>query len=132
MKKSKVKGTDVDKRKAVAYARFSSDNQNQNSIEYQITEIKKYCKANNIELVKKYEDEGFSGTTSRRPAFKRLIKDAMNKPEWDLILVYDLSRFSRNYNDAVTYETMLKDCDIDLVSITQRFDNSNEGEAEKS
>ena len=90
--------------------------------------ITKFCEDNNIDLVGAYEDDGFSATTARRPAFQRLINDAMNKPEWDLILIYDLSRFARNYCDAVTYETKLGDLGIEIVSITQTFESSNEGE----
>ena len=44
--------------KAAAYARYSTDKQTENSIEYQLQEIRKYCDVNGIEIVATYTDEG--------------------------------------------------------------------------
>nr|WP_232192570.1 recombinase family protein [Thermoanaerobacter mathranii] len=38
--------------RAVVYARYSSDNQREESIEAQLRAIKEYCEKNNIQLVK--------------------------------------------------------------------------------
>ena len=112
---------------AVAYMRYSSDNQTENSIQYQRNAIIAYCYQKNITLLHEYVDEAFTATNDRRPQFQAMIKDALNKPEWDTILVYDLSRFARNNSDAVYYTNQLNDVDIELVSITQEFGNDNEG-----
>ena len=112
---------------AVAYMRYSSDNQTENSIQYQRNAIIAYCYQKNITLMHEYVDEAFTATNDRRPQFQAMIKDALNKPEWDTILVYDLSRFARNNSDAVYYTNQLNDVDIELVSITQEFGNDNEG-----
>ena len=114
-------------RSAVAYMRYSSDNQNENSIQYQRNAIIAYCYQKNITLLHEYVDESFTAKNDRRPQFQAMIKDALNKPEWDTILVYDLSRFARNNSDAVYYTNQLNDVDIELVSITQEFGNDNEG-----
>lgn len=69
-------------KKAVAYMRYSSDNQNETSIEYQRIAIEAYCDRNGIELVGEYVDEAYSGTNDKRPGFQDLIRDALDKPEW--------------------------------------------------
>jgi len=43
--------------RAAAYARYSSDNQREESIEAQLRAIKEYCEKNNVQLVKIYTDE---------------------------------------------------------------------------
>ena len=112
---------------AVAYMRYSSDNQNENSIQYQRNSILAYCYQKNITLLHEYVDEAFTATNDRRPKFQAMIHDALNKPEWNTVLVYDLSRFARNNSDAVNYTNQLNDVGIDLISITQEFGNDNEG-----
>lgn len=43
--------------KAAAYARYSTDRQTENSIAYQLQEIRSYCQANDIPIVATYTDE---------------------------------------------------------------------------
>lgn len=66
---------------AVAYMRFSSDNQNENSIEYQRAKIKAYCYQKGICLLHEYIDRAKTATTDRREAFQRMIQDAQNHPK---------------------------------------------------
>lgn len=113
-------------KKAVAYMRYSSDNQNETSIEYQRFAIMNYCITNSITLVEEYIDEAYSATTDRRPDFQRMMRDAQNHPEWGMVLVHDLSRFCRNASDASRYKNLLNDHDIHLVSVTQNFGETNE------
>lgn len=113
--------------KAVAYMRYSTHNQNETSIEYQRNAITEYCERKKIILCGEYIDEGCSGTTANRPNFQRLLNDAQADPDWDLVLVYDTSRFFRNYVQAMQHEAMLADYGIKVTSVTQNFDNSDEG-----
>ena len=115
------------KRKAVAYMRYSSDNQNENSIQYQRRAVVAYCIQHAVDLVDEYVDEAFSATTDKRPNFQKMILDAQENPEWDMVLVYDLSRFARNNSDAIKYTELLEDRGIEIVSITQQFGDDNEG-----
>ena len=117
----------TNKRKAVGYFRFSSENQTENSIAYQRAAALTYCAGRDIELVDEYVDEARTATNDKRPAFQRLMKDAVEHPEWDMVIVYDYSRFARNSGDALKYTSLLEDVGIELASITQTFDNSNEG-----
>lgn len=111
----------------VAYMRYSTDNQNENSIEYQRAEIEKYCTQNRLTLLHEYVDQAFSATNDRRPDFRRMMADAQSDPDWDVILVYDLSRIFRNVKDAARYRAVLSDSSIHLVSVTEPLPDSDEG-----
>lgn len=49
--------------RAVAYARYSSDNQREESIDAQVRAIKEFCKKEKIDLIKIYKDEAKTATT---------------------------------------------------------------------
>lgn len=109
--------------KCVAYMRYSSDNQTENSIEYQRAAIEAYCKQNGLTLVKEFVDEALTGTSDKRPSFQKMITEASDKSDWDTVLVYDFSRFARNEKDAFYYTALLRDCGKHLVSITHPMDD---------
>ncbi len=52
---------------AVIYARYSSDNQREESIEGQIRECTAYAEKNGITIVKHYIDRAISAKTDNRP-----------------------------------------------------------------
>ena len=61
---------------AVIYARYSSDNQREESIEGQIRECTAYAEKNGITIVKHYIDRAVSAKTDNRPQFQQMIKDS--------------------------------------------------------
>ena len=80
---------------AVIYARYSSDNQTEQSIEGQVRVCTEYAKSHDILILDTYVDRAMTGTNDLRPDFQRMIKDSA-KREWDYVLVYKLDRFSRD------------------------------------
>ena len=92
---------------AVSYARFSSNNQREASIEIQQEHINRYCRENGITIIKEYVDRAFSATNDQRPQFQQMIKDA-EAGEFDLILTREVSRFARNTVDCLDYVRELK------------------------
>lgn len=60
----------------VIYARYSSDNQREESIEGQIRENRAYAERNGIEIVGTYIHRAYSARTDNRPDFQRMIKDS--------------------------------------------------------
>ena len=62
--------------KAVIYARYSSDNQREESIEGQIRECTAFAKKNGITILRHYIDRAFSAKTDNRPEFQNMIKDS--------------------------------------------------------
>ena len=70
---------------AVIYARYSSDNQREESIEGQIRECTAYAEKNGITIVKHYIDRAISAKTDNRPEFQQMIKDS-DKKLFDIVL----------------------------------------------
>lgn len=84
--------------KCSGYVRCSTDQQD-DSIAQQKIELEKFAKANNLDIVRYYEDEGKSGTSfDRRPGFMKLKEAIENNPEFKCVLVYDESRWGRAKN----------------------------------
>ena len=76
-------------RKVVAYYRYSSNNQDENSIAYQRESTQNHCKKVGFEIIQEYVDEAQTGTNDNRAGFLQMIEDAEKSPEWDAIMVYD-------------------------------------------
>lgn len=66
------------------------------SIENQELFLRDYCRRNGFEKIKVYSDDGFSGTSFDRPAFRELIKD-IEAGLVKTVLTKDYSRLGRNY-----------------------------------
>ena len=62
--------------KAVIYARYSSDNQRDASIDQQVKECEKYADQLEYEVIRIYADRALTGKTDKRPDFLRMIKDS--------------------------------------------------------
>ena len=105
---------------AVIYARYSSDNQREESIEGQIRECTAYAEKNGITTVKHYIDRAISAKTDNRPEFQQMIKDS-DKKLFDIVLVWKLDRFARNRYDSARYKTQL----ISPVEMQQNVTLSN-------
>ena len=99
------------KKKVAAYARVSTDNEEQiSSYEAQVDYYTRYIKSkNDWEFIEVYTDEGISATnTKKRDGFNRMIKDALEK-KIDLIVTKSVSRFARNTVDTLTTVRKLKE-----------------------
>ena len=111
---------------AVIYARYSSDNQREESIEGQIRECTSYAEKNGITVVKHYIDRAISAKTDNRPQFQQMIKDSERKL-FDIVLVWKLDRFARNRYDSARYKTQLKKNGVKLMSATEVISDGPEG-----
>jgi len=111
--------------KAVIYARFSSDNQREESITAQVRACTEYAQKRGYAVVKVYTDEARSATTDDRPGFLAMIRDARLKL-FDVILVHKLDRFSRDRYDSIFYKRELKKAGVRLKSVLEHLDDSPE------
>jgi len=111
---------------AVIYARYSSDNQTEQSIEGQLRVCEDYAKRNGILIVNTYIDRAMTGTNDRRPDFQRMIKDSA-KHSWNIVLVYKLDRFSRNKYETAIHKKTLKDNGVRVVSAMENIPDTPEG-----
>ncbi len=71
---------------AVIYARYSCDNQRDESIDGQIRECKEFADKNGITILRCYCDRAYSAKTDNRPQFLEMIKDG-DKRLFDTIIV---------------------------------------------
>lgn len=115
----------VESMKVVAYARYSSDNQREESIDAQLRAIREYCLKNNIQLVKIYTDEARSATTDNRPGFLQMIQES-SMGLFSAVVVHKLDRFSRDRYDSAFYKRQLKKNGVRLISVLEYLDDSPE------
>lgn len=69
-----------------------------------------------------YEDEGFSGYYTKRPAFQEMMEAVKNK-EIKCIFFYRLDRISRNVKDFCEIKEKLEDYDVNFYSASENFEN---------
>ena len=93
--------------KGAIYARFSSDNQRDESIDAQVRACEEYAKRNDIQIVKMYSDRAKSATSDKRPEFQHMIADS-GETLFDCVLIHKLDRFSRDKYDSAKYKRRLK------------------------
>lgn len=105
------------------YTRKSVFVENSESIETQINIIKNYFNKDKNNTFEVFEDEGFSGKNTNRPAFTRMMKLA-SLNTYDIIAVYKVDRIARNIIDFVSIFDKLEQYNIKLVSVTEGFDPS--------
>ena len=112
--------------KAVIYARYSSDNQTEASIEGQLRECMEFADRTGIDVIGNYIDRALSAKTDNRPEFQRMIKDSY-KRAFDCIIVWKLDRFARNRYDSAHYKTLLKKNGVKVVSAKESIASGSEG-----
>ena len=113
--------------KAAAYLRLSredGDKVESDSISGQRELIADYARTHDgIKLEGEYVDDGYSGTSFERPAFKRLIQDIDDK-KIDCIIVKDLSRLGRNYIETGRYlEKIFPLLGVRFIAINDNYDS---------
>ena len=112
--------------KAIIYARYSSDNQREESIEGQIRECMEFVERNGIVVFGTYIDRALSAKTDNRPEFQRMIKDSYRKL-FDTVLVWKLDRFARNRYDSAYYKNILKKNGVKVISAKENISDGPEG-----
>lgn len=111
--------------RAALYARFSSDNQREESIDAQLRAMREYCKRNKVVITNEYCDHARSATTDDRPEFQRMIRESRTSG-FDLVIVHKLDRFSRDRYDSAYYKRELKKYGVSLISVLENLDDSPE------
>ncbi|MDE7162422.1 MAG: recombinase family protein [Anaeroplasmataceae bacterium] len=108
------------------YCRLSKDDNKgteSNSITSQKESLTDYVKRRGWFLHKVYIDDGFSGVSFDRPAFKDMISD-IEKGYLNCVVVKDLSRLGRNYLDSGYYiEKYFPEHNIRFVAVNDSLDS---------
>lgn len=110
----------------VIYARYSSHNQTECSIDGQLDECYEFAKRNNFNIVKNYIDRAKSGTKDDREQFLQMIADS-KKGLFKNIIVYQLDRFARNRYDSAIYKKHLRDKGIRVLSARENISDDASG-----
>lgn len=101
------------------YARQSVEKKDSLSIDGQIQLCKR---AAGKELVV-YQDRGYSGKNTERPAFQQLMKD-VEAGKIGRLYVYRLDRFSRSVADFGRLWDILRSHNVEFISVNENFDTS--------
>lgn len=111
---------------AVIYARYSSERQNEQSIEGQIKDCQEWARNNDVNIINTYCDEALTGRSDKRPAFQRMIQDSKNE-NFSFILVWKIDRFARNRYDSAIYKSQLKKHGVKVISVMEHISDAPEG-----
>jgi site-specific DNA recombinase len=102
--------------RAAIYCRYSSDLQNDRSIEDQLAACRSYAERNGYTVVATYDDRAISGARFEdRQGLQRLLADAA-KGRFDAVITESTSRMSRDQGDAHHIRKRLEFYDVKLVT----------------
>jgi len=112
---------------AVIYARYSpGPTQTEQSIEGQLKVCYDFAAREGYNVIAEYIDRSLSGKTDARPQFQRMIADSA-KRQFEVVLVYQLDRFSRNRYDSATNKARLKKNGVKVVSARENISDDASG-----
>lgn len=113
--------------RAVIYARFSSHNQREVSIDQQIKACTEYAERKGLEIIGTYPDAAISGKdTENRPQFQRMLADAQEH-KFDYVIAWKSNRIARNMVKAMETEAVLRVLNIECLYVEEDFDNTAAG-----
>lgn len=101
--------------RAVLYARFSTDQQREQSIDDQYRSCERIAQQAGLRIVGRFEDRGISGGTSERAGYQALLT-AARAGEFDIIIAEDVSRLWRNRAEFGPRSAELEDLGVHLLT----------------
>ena len=114
---------------AVGYARRSTDMQ-ERSIPDQQAFVNEWAMRHGYQIIRWYIDDAISGTSAKgRNAFEQMIATAEEGGDFETILCYDISRFSRGgTNETGFYLHRLKTAGVDVLFTAAGIPEGDDGE----
>lgn len=116
--------------KAAIYVRLSKEDEGKvddvsESIKNQTALLLNYVKENNLSVYEIYTDDGYSGTTTDRPAFQRMLQDIEDK-NVNMVITKDFSRLGRDRIAFGYYtEKYFPEHDVRYIAVADNYDNIN-------
>jgi site-specific DNA recombinase len=105
-------------KRGALYGRYSTDLQNEQSVDDQFRLCQRFTDSNGIDVIGTYEDRGISGATiAARPGVQKLLADA-EKKKFEYIVVESLSRLSRSMRDLNLIADRLKFLGIPILPVS--------------
>ena len=124
-----VNDTEIMKGKAVIYLRYSSDNQNETSIEYQRRACEEIAEKYGLEIIDEYVDEEKSGRgecTYKRTRYLEMKKDILNKSQRpERVICYKIDRLGRNTQEIINCFTDFRNKGTTVITTEMDFNVPN-------
>lgn len=111
---------------AVVYARYSSHNQQDQSIEGQISAAQRYAEAKGYTIIKEYCDRAKTGTNDNREEFQKMLADTAKK-QFTVIIVWKVDRFGRNREEIMFNKYRAKKNGVRVEYVAENIGNGPEG-----
>ena len=86
-------------------------------LEHQQKIVERFCEANNMKRIATWSDE-VSGGIMNRPGFQEM-KQFLETGSVDGLVVYDISRISRDVSDYMDFEKQMNELGLDIYSVTK-------------
>lgn len=112
--------------RAALYARFSSNMQREASIIDQFRNLERYAEQEGWQVVARFEDQAISGSKNDRPGYQAMLAAAKRR-EFDVLLVDDLSRLSRDEIEFKQTVRRFKFAGLRVIGVSDGFDTNAKG-----
>lgn len=113
-------------KRAVIYARYSSHNQRDESIEIQLEHSRAYCEEHGLTVVGEYCDHAQSGRSSERAEFQRMMDDA-KRGLFDHVVIWKVTRIMRNRDEMSLARLMLRKAGVDILYAGEQITEGSSG-----
>lgn len=107
----------------IGYTRVSTDNQcreDKFGLDVQREQIEQYCAANDMQIVRWFEDKGESGA-KERPGFDEIVYGDVSNPPYESVIVAKSDRVARDIEVYYYYKMLLRKKNVTLISISEDF-----------
>lgn len=111
---------------AVIYARYSSHNQTEQSIEGQIAQGEAYAKSKGYRIIHVYADRAKTGTNDNRDEFQKMLRDS-SKRAFQVIIVWKVDRFGRNREEITFNKHKVKKHGVRVEYVAENITDGPEG-----
>ena len=99
-------------------ARYSTDNQNPDSIEVQVEKCTEWCRNNGLPILGVFADEATSGMKDTRPQYEAMMQQ-LRQGFADTVVIYDQSRMFRKMTAWFSFRDELSAMGVQVISVTQ-------------
>ena len=117
-------------KRCAIYARYSSDLQSPSSIDDQLDLCRSAAQHRGWVVVAEFHDAALSGFgVEHRPGYQQLLKAAFvtTPPAFDIILVEDLSRLTRDTGELLRLYQRLRLREIEIVGVSDGISTNHQG-----
>ncbi len=105
-------------RGAMILARYSTDNQNPDSIDVQVNKCTQWCNQKGMPILGVFADEAVSGMKDTRPQYEAMMRQ-LGMGIGDTVVIYDQSRMFRKMTAWFAFRDELTKMGVSVVSVTQ-------------